>query len=160
MKLEEIITGIQPVEEKWIQKSRARTAQLVMPTRALGRLHEISEQLCGIQKTLKPSVKRKAILIMAGDHGVAEEGVSAYPQEVTGAMVQTFLRGGAGINAISRHVGAEVWVVDMGIIPELDANSLDGGDKLLVRKIAPGTANLTKGPAMTHQDDCLFTLVY
>jgi nicotinate-nucleotide--dimethylbenzimidazole phosphoribosyltransferase len=152
MKLKEIITKIKPVEEKWIQKSRERTAQLVMPTRALGRLHEISEQLCGIQKTLKPSVKRKAILIMAGDHGVAEEGVSAYPQEVTGAMVQTFLRGGAGINAISRHVGAEVWVVDMGIIPELDANSLDGGDQLIVRKIAQGTANLAKGPAMTYQD--------
>jgi nicotinate-nucleotide--dimethylbenzimidazole phosphoribosyltransferase len=152
MKLREIIAGIKPVEEKWIQKSRERTTQLVMPTRALGRLHEISERLCGIQKTLKPSVKQKAILIMAGDHGVAEEDVSAYPQEVTGAMVQTFLRGGAGINAISRHVGAEVWVVDMGIIPELDANSLDGGDQLMVRKIAPGTANLAKGPAMTHQD--------
>jgi len=89
---------------------------------------------------------------MAGDHGVADEGVSAYPQEVTGAMVKTFLRGGAGINAISRHVGAEVWVVDMGIIPELDANSLDGGDQLILRKIAPGTANLAKGPAMTYQD--------
>ena len=63
---------------------------------------------------------------MAGDHGVAEEGVSAFPQEVTGAMVQTFLRGGAGINAISRHVGAKVWVVDMGIVPELDPNSIDG----------------------------------
>lgn len=152
MKLEEIITGIKPVEEKWIQKSRERTAQLVMPTRALGRLHDISERLCGIQKSLKPSVNRKAILIMAGDHGVAEEGVSAYPQEVTGAMVQIFLRGGAGINAISRHVGAKVWVVDMGIIPKLDPNSLDGGDQLIVRKIAPGTANLAKGPAMTHQD--------
>jgi len=152
MKLKEIIAGIKPVEKKWIQKSSQRTAQLVMPTRALGRLHEISERICGIQKTLKPSVKRKAILIMAGDHGVAEEGVSAYPQEVTGAMVQTFLKGGAGINAISRHVGAEVWVVDIGIIPELDANSMDGGDRLVVRKIASGTANLAKGPAMTHQN--------
>jgi nicotinate-nucleotide--dimethylbenzimidazole phosphoribosyltransferase len=152
MKLEEIIKGIKPVEEKWIQKSRERTAQLVMPPRALGRLHEISERLCGIQKTLKPSVNQKAILIMAGDHGVAEEGVSAFPQEVTGAMVQTFLRGGAGINAISRHVGAKVWAVDMGIIPELDPNSLDGGDQFMVRKIAPGTANLAEGPAMTHRD--------
>jgi nicotinate-nucleotide--dimethylbenzimidazole phosphoribosyltransferase len=152
MKLDEIITGINPIEEKWIQKSRDRTAQLVMPTRALGRLHEISERLCAIQKTLKPSVNRKAILIMAGDHGVAEEGVSAFPQEVTGAMVQTFLKGGAGINAISRHIGAEVWVVDMGIIPELNPNSLDGGHQLMVRKIAPGTANLAKGPAMTRLD--------
>jgi nicotinate-nucleotide--dimethylbenzimidazole phosphoribosyltransferase len=123
-----------------------------MPTRALGKLHDISEQLCGIQKTLRPSVNRKAILIMAGDHGVADEGVSAYPQEVTGEMVQTFLRGGAGINAIARHVGAKVRVVDVGIIPELNPNSLDGGDQLMVRKIAPGTANLAKGPAMTHQN--------
>jgi nicotinate-nucleotide--dimethylbenzimidazole phosphoribosyltransferase len=152
MKLSEIIKEIKPVEEKWVQKSRERTAQLVMPTRALGRLHDISERLCGIQKTLKPSVNQKAILVMAGDHGVAEEGVSAYPQEVTGAMVHTFLRGGAGINAISRHVGAKVWVVDMGIIPELDPTSIYGGDRLMVRKIAPGTANLAKGPAMTHQD--------
>lgn len=152
MKLEEIIKGIKPVEEKWIQKSRERTAQLVMPTRALGRLHEISERLCGIQKTLRPSVNQKAILIMAGDHGVADEGISAYPQEVTGAMVHTFLRGGAGINAISRHVGAEVWVVDMGIIPELDPNSIDGGDRLMVRKIDAGTDNFVKGPAMTRQD--------
>ena len=152
MKLEEIISKIQPVENLWIQKARERTAQLVMPTRALGRLHEISERLCGIQKTLKPSMERKAVLIMAGDHGVADEGVSAYPQEVTGAMVLTFLRGGAGINAISRHVGARVWVVDMGIIPELDPRSIDGGDQLMVRKIAAGTANLAKGPAMSRQD--------
>jgi len=61
VKLEDIIKGIQPVEDQWIQKSRERTAQLVMPTRALGRLHDISERLCGIQKTLKPKVNRKAI---------------------------------------------------------------------------------------------------
>ncbi|MFO7553772.1 MAG: nicotinate-nucleotide--dimethylbenzimidazole phosphoribosyltransferase [Desulfobacterales bacterium] len=100
MKLEDIIKGIQPVEDQWIQKSRERTAQLVMPTRALGRLHDISERLCGIQKTLKPKVNRKAILFMAGDHGVADEGVSAFPQEVTGAMVRTFLLKYLGIEAV------------------------------------------------------------
>jgi nicotinate-nucleotide--dimethylbenzimidazole phosphoribosyltransferase len=152
MTLKEILEKIKPVEYQWIQKSRERTAQLVMPTRALGRLHEISEQLCGIQKSTKPSVREKAILIMAGDHGVADEGVSAYPQEVTGAMVQTFLRGGAGINAISRHVGAKVRVVDMGIIPDLDPKNIRGGDQLIIRKIAPGTSNLAKGPAMSHGD--------
>nr|MBC8363364.1 nicotinate-nucleotide--dimethylbenzimidazole phosphoribosyltransferase [Candidatus Desulfatibia profunda] len=146
--LEEILGGIGPVDSEWIEKAKERTAQLVMPTRALGRLHDISERLCGIQKTLKPSVDRKAILVMAGDHGVVKDGVSAYPQEVTGAMVQTFLAGGAGINAIARHVGAEVWVVDMGIIPDLDPGSLEGGDQFLVRKIAKGTANLVKGPAI------------
>lgn len=151
MGLEEILKGIGPLDGEWIEKAKERTAQLVMPTRALGRLHEISERLCGIQKTLKPSMNRKAILVMAGDHGVVDEGVSAYPQEVTGAMVQTFLRGGAGINAISRHVDAEVLVVDMGIITELDPGSLHGGNRLLIRKLARGTSNLAKGPAMTRK---------
>jgi nicotinate-nucleotide--dimethylbenzimidazole phosphoribosyltransferase len=152
MKMEEIIGGIKPVDQGWIQKAQERTAQLVMPTRALGRLHEISEQLCGIQETLAPSIKHKAILVMAGDHGVVEEGVSAYPQEVTPAMVQTFLAGGAGINAISRQVGAEVWVVDLGVIADIDTTGLKGADRLLVQKVANGTANFTKGPAMSYQD--------
>jgi nicotinate-nucleotide--dimethylbenzimidazole phosphoribosyltransferase len=152
MKLEEIIGGIKPVDQKWIQKARERTAQLVMPTRALGRLHEISEQLCGIQETLEPSISHKAILVMAGDHGVVEEGVSAYPQEVTPAMVQTFLAGGAGINAISRQVGADVWVLDLGVIADIDTTGLKGAERLVVHKIANGTANFTKGPAMSHQD--------
>jgi nicotinate-nucleotide--dimethylbenzimidazole phosphoribosyltransferase len=152
MKLEEIIGRIKPVEQGWIQKAKERTAQLVMPTRALGRLHEISERLCGIQQTLEPAIDQKAILVMAADHGVVDEGVSAYPQEVTPAMVQTFLAGGAGINAISRQVGADVWVVDMGIIPELDATGLKGAERLVVEKIGNGTANFTKGPAMSRRD--------
>ena len=151
MKLEEIIEGIKPVDQKWILKAQERTAQLVMPTRALGRLHEISERLCGIQQTLEPAIDQKTILVMAGDHGVVEEGVSAYPQEVTPAMVQTFLVGGAGINAISRQVGADVWVVDMGIISELDATGLKGAERLVVEKIGNGTANFTKGLAMSRQ---------
>ncbi|MEA3279986.1 MAG: nicotinate-nucleotide--dimethylbenzimidazole phosphoribosyltransferase [Thermodesulfobacteriota bacterium] len=150
--LNKIVQGIEPVDEKWIEKAREKTAQLVMPARALGRLHDISERLCGIQKTLEPSIDRKATLVMAGDHGVVEEGVSAFPKEVTGAMVQTFLKGGAGINAIAGHAGVEVWVVDMGIIPEFDQDLLDGGDRFLVRKVARGTDNLAKGPAMTRSD--------
>jgi len=88
---------------------------------------------------------------MAGDHGVVAEGVSAYPQEVTGAMVQTFLAQGAGINAIARHVGAEVWVVDMGIIPEMDSGALKGGNRLKVSKMGNGTADLSRGPAMSRE---------
>jgi len=150
--IKEIIERIVPVDDEWNKKAKERTARLVMPTRAMGRLHDISERLCAIQKTLRPSLHRKAVIVMAGDHGVVADGVSAYPQEVTGAMVQTFLAGGATINAISRHVGAEVWVVDLGIIPELNPGSLEGGDQFLVRKIAKGTANLIKGPAMTRED--------
>ena len=149
MNLQDIVKGIESLDQEWIAKAGTRTAQLVMPTRALGRLHEISERLCGIQKTLQPSINRKAILIMAGDHGIVAEGVSAYPQEVTGAMVQTFLAGGAGINAIARHVAADVYVVDMGIMAELDGVD---SDRLIVHKIAPGTANFARGPAMTRKD--------
>lgn len=152
IRLEEIISEIHPIDGSWVQKARERTDQLVMPARALGRLHDISERLCGIQKTLKPSVGRKTVLIMAGDHGVVAEGVSAYPQEVTGEMIKTFLGGGAGINAVSRHAGAEVFVVDMGIIPDLDPDSIDGRDRLFVRKVGKGTENLAKGPAMTHKE--------
>jgi nicotinate-nucleotide--dimethylbenzimidazole phosphoribosyltransferase len=152
IKLEEIIKGIQRIDPEWVSKAEERTAQLVMPTRALGRLHEIAERLCGIRKTLQPSIKRKAVLVMAGDHGVVNAGVSAYPQEVTGAMVQTFLAGGAGINAISRHVAAEVFVVDMGIIAELSGLDLPGRDHLIAHKIGPGTADFTQGPAMSPQE--------
>ena len=149
--LHNIIENIKPIDKTWVEKARLRTAQLVMPSRALGRLHDISERLCAIQEILEPSLKRKTILVFAGDHGVADEGVSAYPQEITGAMVQTFLKNGAGINAISRQVGAEVLVVDMGIIPELNPGSLDGGERLLIHKISPGTKNLSKEPAMSRQ---------
>jgi nicotinate-nucleotide--dimethylbenzimidazole phosphoribosyltransferase len=152
MNLAEIVKGIQPVDRNWISKAKERTAQLVMPTRALGRLHEISERLCAIRKTLQPSINRKAVLVMAGDHGVVNAGVSAYPQEVTGAMVQTFLAGGAGINAIARQVNAEVFVVDMGIITKLDGLDMPGSDHLVTRKIAPGTADFTRGPAMSLQE--------
>ena len=147
MNLQDIVKSIEPLDQDWITKAEERTAKLVMPTRALGRLHDISERLCGIQKTMQPSLNRKAILVMAGDHGVVEEGVSAYPQEVTGTMVQTFLAGGAGINAIARHVAADVFVVDMGIKAELDGVD---SDRLIVHKIAHGTANFTRGPAMSR----------
>jgi nicotinate-nucleotide--dimethylbenzimidazole phosphoribosyltransferase len=150
--LDEIINGIRQTDEEWIEKARQRTAQLVMPTRALGRLHDISERLCGISKTLKPSMDRKAILVMAGDHGVVDQGVSAYPQVITGEMVRAFLSGGAGINVLARLVDADVWVVDMGIIPEMDPASMEGGDRLLVHKVAKGTSNLAQGPAMTRQE--------
>jgi nicotinate-nucleotide--dimethylbenzimidazole phosphoribosyltransferase len=125
--VEQIVDGIEGIDRSWLEKAQDHTAQLVMPPRALGRLHDISEQCCAIQKTMSPSVGNKAILVMAGDHGVAAEGVSSFPQEVTGAMVQTFLAGGAGINALSRHVDAQVWVVDMGIIPDIDPIQVRGG---------------------------------
>jgi nicotinate-nucleotide--dimethylbenzimidazole phosphoribosyltransferase len=148
--LQTILAEIAPSDPRILKQAQDHSAQLVMPPRALGRLHDIGEKVCAIQGSLTPSLEQKAVLIMAGDHGVAAAGVSAYPQEVTGAMVQTFLAGGAGINAIARQVGAVVTVVDMGIIPELDPVQLPNGQALRVAKIGPGTADFTKGPAMTR----------
>lgn len=147
--LNEIISGIVPLDEVWLAKARQRSEQLLMPTRALGRLLDMAERCCAIEQTLTPAVEAKGIVVMAGDHGVAGEGVSAYPQEVTGAMVQTFLMGGAGINAMARQVDARVWIVDMGIIPDLEIEPTSAGPRLIVNKIARGTASLARGPAMT-----------
>lgn len=151
-KLQQIIDSIQPVEDDWIEKARRRTAQLVMPPRALGRLHDFSEAICAIRQSFTPSVRRKAFLVMAADHGVVAEGVSAFPQAVTPEMIRTFITGGAGINVLARHVGAEITVVDMGIVPDLDPVELSAGDQLLIRKIGRGTANLAVEPAMSLDD--------
>jgi nicotinate-nucleotide--dimethylbenzimidazole phosphoribosyltransferase len=144
MKLQEIIKGIKSPDTSFLKKAEEHTDQLLMPTRAMGRLHRIAERLCSIKQSEKPIIDKKHIIVMAGDHGITEEGVSAYPAEITGMMVNTFLNGGATINVIARQLGAEITVVDMGIqadIPE--------ADNFIVRKIAPGTANFAHQPAMT-----------
>ncbi len=150
MNIHEIVQGIRPLDGEWVERARERTATLAIPPRALGRLHDISEKLCGIGRTLSPDVTRRAVLVMAGDHGVAAEGVSAFPQEVTGEMVRNFLRGGAAINVLARWVGAEVIVVDMGIIPELDMGSPGQNGHFRRCKVGRGTANMAMGPAMSR----------
>ena len=150
MNLGEIIEQIQPIDPFWVEKACNRTAQLAIPLRALGRLHDMGERLCGIFKTLEPVVTPKAFLVMAGDHGVVADGVSAFPQEVTGEMVKNFLRGGAGINVLAGCVGAEVLVVDMGIIPDIEVTR-EISHRFRICKVDRGTKNLTRGPAMTRQ---------
>jgi nicotinate-nucleotide--dimethylbenzimidazole phosphoribosyltransferase len=151
MNLEEIVRKIEPVRQEWVEKAREHTALLAIPLRALGRLHDIAERICGICGTLEPDVTTKAFLVMAGDHGVVSDGVSAFPQEVTGEMVKNFLRGGAGINVLARQVGAQVRVVDMGIIPDVDPVPSQGRNRLHVCKVGRGTGNIARGPAMSRQ---------
>ena len=151
MNLEEIIAQIQPIDQAWVEKARQHTGQLAIPPRALGRLHDISERLCGIFGTLEPVVSPKTFLVMAGDHGVVADGVSAFPQEVTGEMVKNFLRGGAAINALARSVRAEVFVVDMGIIPDVELSRQATQHQFRSCKVDRGTANITRGPAMSRQ---------
>ncbi|SPF48486.1 nicotinate-nucleotide dimethylbenzimidazole-P phophoribosyl transferase [Syntrophobacter sp. SbD1] len=150
MDLEQIVKQIQPIRSEWVEKAREHTARLAIPPRALGRLHDIAERICGISGALEPDVASKAFLVMAGDHGVVSDGVSAFPQEVTGEMVKNFLRGGAGINVLARQVGARVFVVDMGIIADVDPGHCEGDNRLHICKVGRGTGNIARGPAMTR----------
>jgi nicotinate-nucleotide--dimethylbenzimidazole phosphoribosyltransferase len=135
---------IRPLDGPAMAAARSRQDTLTKPQGSLGRLEELSVRLAGIQGKSLPRVKRKAVIIMAGDHGVMAEGVSAYPPEVTAQMVHNFLNGGAGINVLARHAGARVIIVDMGVAAELPPHP-----GLISRKIAPGTRNMCRGPAMT-----------
>ena len=144
--LSNIIGMIRPLDEEAMAQARARQNQLTKPQGSLGRLEELSIQLAGIQGKPRPQIRHKAINTMAGDHGAVAEEVSLYPQEVTAQMVYNFLRGGAGINVIAHQVGARVIVVDMGVATELEPDA-----RLLSRKVALGTQNMSLGPAMTSE---------
>jgi len=142
--LSNTIEMIRPLDEKAMAEARSRQDTLTKPQGSLGRLEELSVQLAGIQGKPAPQIRHKAIITMAGDHGVVAEGVSLFPHEVTVQMVGNFLRGGAGVNVIARQVGARIIIVDMGVAAKLESNP-----QLLSRKIAPGTQNMAAGPAMT-----------
>jgi nicotinate-nucleotide--dimethylbenzimidazole phosphoribosyltransferase len=135
---------IPPIDQASAELARARQSQLTKPAGSLGRLEELSVRLAGMQANPLPSVERKTVIVMAADHGVASEGVSAYPAEVTAQMVHNFLRGGAAINVLARQAGARVTVVDIGVAA--DFKRLPG---LVDRKVARGTGNILKGPALT-----------
>lgn len=126
--------------------ARSRQERLTKPSGSLGRLEALSVQIAGITGEQRPEIRHKAVVVMAGDHGVAAEGISAYPQEVTGQMVLNILAGGAAINVLAQHAGARVAVVDMGVAAPLAAHP-----QLVKRKIAPGTGNIAAGPAMSRQ---------
>jgi len=144
-KLEATIASIGPLDRSAMERAQARQDRLTKPRGSLGRLEAISVQVAGITGREQPQIREKAVIIMAGDHGVVAEGVSAYPSAVTPQMVLNFLRGGAAINVLARHVGARVVVVDMGVAADLEAQP-----GLVVRKVAPGTGNIRLGPAMTR----------
>lgn len=147
MQLEEIINDIQPLDESAMQMARTRQDMLTKPRGSLGRLEELSIQLAGMKANPFPSVERKAVIVMAADHGVTSEGVSAYPSEVTAQMVLNFLRGGAAINVLARQAGARVTVVDIGVTAEFAP--MPG---LVQRKVRCGTRNQAQGPAMTRAE--------
>ena len=148
------VARILPLDEAAMDAARVRQANLTKPAGSLGRLEELAALLAGITGNPAPTIGRKCVIVAAGDHGVAAEGVSAYPQEVTPAMVLNFLNGGAAINVLSRCAGAEIVVIDAGVAADLPPHP-----DLRPAKIGRGTANIAVGPAMSPQQavQCLET---
>jgi nicotinate-nucleotide--dimethylbenzimidazole phosphoribosyltransferase len=137
-KLQEVLKQIQPVDTTRSNAVQEQLDNLTKPQGSLGRLEELAKKYCLITGKDKPRIRNKLIFTFAGDHGVTEEGVSAFPKEVTAQMVLNFIRGGAGVNVLAKHVGARVIVVDMGV--DHDFEPMDG---LEIRKIGRGTRNMT-----------------
>jgi len=138
---------VEAVDQTWLENAAARQLILTKPPGSLGRLEEIGNRLAAIQRTITPNVNRKRIYVIAADHGVTAEGVSAYPREVTAQMVNNFLAGGAAINVLCRHGEIDVRVVDAGV--DADLGSRDG---LIDLKNMRGTANFARGPAMSRDE--------
>jgi len=146
-KINAVIRSIEPLDEKVMQQTQLRLDRLTKPQGSLAVMEMMACQLAGVQGVVKPAVPEKAVVLMAGDHGVAEEGISAFLAEVTEQMVYNFIHGGAGINVLARHAGAVLELVDVGVKADLPA-------ELPIQhcKIRHGTANMRRGPAMTREE--------
>jgi len=145
-RLSATIAGIAPLDEHAQRTAAERQAQLTKPRGALGRLETLSVQLAGITACVRPRFDRRAIVIAAASHGVATEGVSAYPASVTAQMVLNFLRGGAAINPLADNAGADLVLVDAGVEPALPTHP-----HLRSAKIVAGTRNFCHERAMSHE---------
>lgn len=146
------IARIRPLDGDAVREAETRQAGLVKPAGALGVLEEISIQLAGIQGVCPPSVPAKpAVAVFAGDHGVLDQGVTPWPADITMVMCEVFRAGGAAINVLARACGASVTVVDIGVIAPV-AEGTGPGAEVLARKVRPGTADLSKGAAMSRAE--------
>ena len=144
--LQEWISTIEPIEEKICEQCRQNWDEIGKPLRSLGRLEEMVIQLAGITRELYPKADKKAILIFCGDNGVVEEGVTQTSSDVTAIVTENFTKGIASINSFARVCGADVFPIDIGIAK--DMSKVSG---VIQRKVAWGTQNMAKGPAMTRK---------
>src|SRR5437016_13252466 len=136
--------AIQPLDEGAMEQAAARQARLTKPAGSLGRLEDLAVRIAGMTGRTDPTLGDAVVFTLAADHGVAAEGVSAYPREVTPQLVLNFLRGGAAINVLARQLGARVVVADIGVEPELPSHA-----ELRQVKVRRGTSSITRGAAMT-----------
>ncbi|CAI2719345.1 nicotinate-nucleotide--dimethylbenzimidazole phosphoribosyltransferase [Nitrospina watsonii] len=144
--LADTLNRITPVARPRIEQAQQHLDSLTKPPGSLGRLEEVAARIAAMHPEGKPQIRKRGVFLFAADHGVVVEQVSAYPQEVTAQMVLNFLQGGAAINVLARHAGAEVTVIDMGVNHNFDRQL-----PLLHKKITKGTGNLRRGPAMTRE---------
>ncbi len=145
--LSQIISQIEPVDPAWLARAQERLDSLTKPPGSLGRLEELAARYVAIRQDPMPELQTKWVVVFAADHGVVAEGVSAYPQDVTYQMVYNFLRGGAGINVLARQARARVEVVDIGVNHDF-AEVQD----LIARKVAYGSRNMAREPAMSRDE--------
>lgn len=145
--IRDTIARIEPLDSNLTVLCQKNLDNLTKPLGSLGRLEALAKQIAGIRGNLHPQIKNKVIFTLAADHGVTEEKVSAYPKEVTAQMVYNFIRGGAGINVLARHIKAKVVVVDMGVDADLPSHP-----GLVIKKVNYGTKNMCKSPAMSREE--------
>ena len=142
-----MINAIEPIHQRWRLQANDHLNQLTKPQGSLGKLEDIARQVAGITGEVMPIFDKKAVIVMAGDHGVCEEGISAFPAEVTPQMVLNFLYGGAAVNVLARHAGADVVCVDIGVNADLEHPNL------VSRKVRKGTRNMAREAALTLDED-------
>jgi nicotinate-nucleotide--dimethylbenzimidazole phosphoribosyltransferase len=150
--LERTLRSVEPADARVRALAAARQARLTKPRGSLGRLEEIAERAAAARCTLEPRADDRAVFVFAADHGITAEGVSAYPAHVTAQMVANFAAGGGAINAIARAVGADLWVVDVGVAADLAPSP-----RVLARKVAKGSRNFLGERAM-RDDETLAAL--
>jgi nicotinate-nucleotide--dimethylbenzimidazole phosphoribosyltransferase len=145
--LQRTIELIAPLDDAAMKEAARRQDSLTKPPGSLGRLEEIAIRIAGITANARPKLLRKTLFTLAADHGIAAEGVSAYPQAVTREMVRNFLRKGAAINVLARHASIELVVADFGV-----ASDLPPDPGLLSLKVSSGTKNFLREPAMSRDE--------
>jgi nicotinate-nucleotide--dimethylbenzimidazole phosphoribosyltransferase len=145
--LEKTITAIRKPDDASARSARERQARLTKPAGSLGLLEDLSVRIAGMTGEPRPKLGFGAVFVMAADHGVCAEGVSAFPSEVTHQMLLNFVHGGAGINVLARRAGARVVVTDVGVDAELAP-----APALYLKKIGRGTHNMAAGPAMSRDE--------
>jgi nicotinate-nucleotide--dimethylbenzimidazole phosphoribosyltransferase len=146
--LEETLDSIRPPDEEEAWAADARLNSLTKPPGSLGRLEEIVRRYAAIRHDGSARMGRGALAVFVADHGVADEGVSAFPQSVTAEMLRNIADGGAAISVLARRFGYDLRIVDMGVASDTSAHPLAG---VTYRRIAAGTRNFLSAPAMTRE---------